>query len=303
MESHHHRGGLVGPVLLIGLGLILLAQNLGWVGGEIWLSLLRMWPLILVAVGVDLLIPRRSGWGTLVSLVLVVAVFVGGFWISGVRIGAARSGQIETVSIPAGSATRARIHFSPPVAALDLEAISGSDALVEGTVPRAGYGRVSADSTLSGTTAVVEVTASGVFVVPAVGPQDETWRFGLTTQVPLELEISSGIGLVDADLTGLRIAALEIENGIGRSIITLPADGNFSGRLSSGIGQTVIVIPDGAAVHVMMTTGIGGVSTPEGSRPFDLGDNEYTSPGFAAAENRIELVVEQAIGSIVLREG
>jgi len=73
--------------------------------------------------------------------------------------------------------------------------------------------------------------------------------------------------------------------------------------LSSGIGQTVIVIPNGAAVHVLMTTGIGGVSTPEGSRPFDLGDNEYTSPGFAAAENRIELVIEQAIGSIVLREG
>lgn len=303
MESHHHRGGLVGPVLLIGLGLIFLAQNLGWVGGEIWLSLLRMWPLILVAVGVDLLIPRRSGWGTLVSLVLVVAVFVGGFWLSGVRLGAARSGATETVSIPAGNATRARIRFSPPVAALNLEAISASDALVEGTVPKPGYGRVRADSTLSGTIAVVDVTASGVFVVPAVGPQDETWRFGLTTQVPLELEISSGIGLVDADLTGLSIAGLDIETGIGRSIITLPVGGNFSGRLSSGIGQTVIVIPNGAAVHVLMTTGIGGVSTPEGSRPFDLGDNEYTSPGFAAAENRIELVIEQAIGSIVLREG
>jgi hypothetical protein len=171
MESHQHRGGLVGPVLLIGLGLILLAQNFGWVGADIWLSLLRMWPVILIAVGIDLLIPRRSVWGTLASLVLVLAVFAGGFWLSGVRLGGVRSSEMETVSVPAGTATRARIRFSPPVAALDLEALKGSDALVEGTVPKAGYGRVHADSTLSGTTAIVDVTASGVFVVPTVGPQ------------------------------------------------------------------------------------------------------------------------------------
>jgi len=303
MESHHHRGGLVGPVLLIGLGLILLAQNLGWVGADIWLSLLRMWPLILVAVGVDLLIPRRSAWGTLLSLLLVLAVFVGGFWLSGVRLGGARPTETEAVSIAAGNATRARIRFSPPVAALNLEALKGSDSLVEGTVPRAGYGRVRADSTMSGAMAVVDVTASGVFVVPAVGPQDETWRFGLSTKVPLDLEVSSGIGLLNADLTGLTITGLDVETGIGQSVITLPSAGNFSAQISNGIGQTVIIIPEGAAVHVLMTTGLGGVVTPEGNHPFDLGDNEYTTPGFGTAENRIELVIEQAIGSIVLREG
>jgi len=302
MQSHHDRGGLVGPVLLIGLGLVFLAQNMGWVGPGIWLSLLRMWPLILVAVGVDLLIPRRSALGTLLSLVLVLAVFVGGFWLSGVRLGSVRTGETESVSIPVGSATHARIHLSPPVAALDLEALKGSNALLEGTVPKPGYGQVHADWTMSGATAVVDVTASGVFVVPAVGPQDETWRFGLSTKVPLDLEISSGIGLIDADLTGLTVVSLDVETGIGQSTITLPAEGNFSGRLSSGIGQTVIIIPEGAAVHVLMTTGLGGVTTPEGSRPFDLGDNEYTSPGFGTAENRIELVIEQAIGSIVVRQ-
>jgi hypothetical protein len=303
MESHYHRGGLVGPILLIGLGLILLAQNLGWVGAGIWLSLLRMWPLILIAIGVDLLIPRRSALGTLVSLVLVVAVFVGGFWLSGARLTAVRPGATETVSVPVGSATRARLHFSPPVAALDLEALKASDALLEGTVPKAGYGQVHANSSISGTTAIVDVTASGVFVVPAIGPQDETWRFGLSPQVPIELEISSGMGLVEADLTGLTIEGLEVEFGIGRSVITLPASGNFSGRLSGGIGQTVVIIPKGAAVHVSMTTGLGGVETPDGSHPFDLGDNEYTSPGFGTAANRIELEIEQAIGSIVLRNG
>ena len=302
MESRHHRGGLVGPVLLIGLGAILLAQNLGWVGGDIWWSLLRMWPLILVAVGVDLLIPRRSALGTLVSLMLVVAVFVGGFWLSGARLRASLPGETETVSVPIGNASRARIRFSPPVAALEIEALASSDALLEGTVPESGSGQVRANSEISGTTADVDVTASGAFIGPMIGTQDEAWRFGLSSAVPLELEISSGMGLVEADLTGLTVEGLEVELGIGRTVITLPAGGNFSGRLSGAIGQTTIIIPKGTAVHVRMTTGIGGVETPDGSRPFDLGDNEYTSPGFGTAENRIELEIEQAIGLIVLRE-
>ncbi len=299
----HHRGGLVGPVLLVGLGLILLGQNLGWVRNDIWLSLLRLWPLILVAAGIDLLIPRRSIWGTLVSLVLVVAVFAGGFWLSGVSLGGPREGQFETVNIPLATATRAEIRFSPPVAAIELEALSGSQAVVEGTVPRGGYGRVHTESTLSGSTALVEVTATGAYVIPAFGPRDETWRFGLTPAVPLDLGVSMGLGQVEADLTGLDIASLDVEMGLGQVVITLPAEGSFSGQVSGAIGRTVIVVPEGAAVRVRMTTGIGGLQTPDGGRSIDVGDKEYTSPNFNTAQNRIELQIEQAIGAIVIRKG
>ncbi len=302
MDSHH-RGGLVGPVLLVGLGLILLGQNLGWVREDIWLSLLRLWPLILVAAGIDLLIPRRSIWGTLLSLVLVVAVFAGGFWLSGVALGGVREGLVETVSIPLAKASRAEIHFNPPVAALELGALSGSQAVVEGTVPRGGYGRVHTESSVSGSTAQVEVTATGAYIIPAFGPRDETWRFGLTPDVPLDLEVSMGLGMVEADLTGLDIASLDVEMGIGQLVITLPAEGSFSGNVSGAIGQTVIVIPDGTAVRIRMTTAIGGMRTPDGGRSIDVGDKEYTSPNYGTAQNQIDLQIEQAIGAIVIREG
>jgi hypothetical protein len=302
MDSHH-RGGLVGPVLLVGLGLIFLGQNLGWVREDIWLSLLRLWPLILVAAGIDLLIPRRSIWGTLLSLVLVVAVFAGGFWLSGVSAGGAREGQIETVSIPLANATRAEIHFNPPVAALELRALSGSQAAVEGTVPRGGYGRVRTESTISGSTAQVEVTATGAYIIPAFGPRDETWRFGLTPAVPLDLEVSMGLGLIEADLTGLDIASLDVELGLGQVVITLPAEGSFSGNVSGAIGQMIVVIPEGSAVRIRMTTAIGGMRTPDGGRSIDVGDKEYTSPNYETAQDRIDLQIEQAIGAIIIREG
>jgi hypothetical protein len=302
MQNRSSRGGLVGPVLLIGAGLVFLAQTLGWVESGIWLGLLRMWPLILIAAGIDLLIPRRSWLGTLVSLLLIVAIFAGGFWLSGVRLGGARTGETDSVSVPLGTATRARVNFSPPVAALELRALPGKQSVVEGTVPRAGYGEVRTESALSGSTARVDITASGTYILPAIGPQDETWRFGLTGAVPLDLNVSTGVGLVEADLTGLTITGLDVEMGIGRVMVILPADVSFSGRVSGAIGEIEIVVPAGVGVRIQVDAALAGVTTPSGQM-FGPGDHEYTSPDYASAKVRVDLRIEQAIGAIVIRNG
>jgi hypothetical protein len=303
MGNQHHRGGLVGPVLLVGLGFILLAQNLGWVQADIWLSLLRLWPLILIAAGIDLLVPRRSAWGTLLSLVLVVAVFVGGFWLAGPGQRTRPVGEMNRISVPLVAASEADIHFSPPVASLKIGALQGSTALLEGTVPAERYGRVDAETRQSGTTTQVDVQASGAYVTPIFGPAEQPWTFALTTKIPINLRVSEGVGEIDLDLTGLQLSGLDVEMGVGRMVITLPAAVSFTGQVSGAIGQTVIVIPEGVAVRVRMTTGIGALETPEGRRSLDLGDKEYTSPGFGTAKYRIELQIEQAIGAVALREG
>lgn len=301
MEQRHYRGGLVGPVLLVGIGLVLLAQNLGWVRGDIWLSLLRMWPLILIATGIDLLIPRRSAWGTLLSLLLILAVFAGGFWLSGVRAGSARSGETDSVSIPLGDATSAQIHISPPVAALELAALKGSNAMIEGTVPRAGYGQVHTQATQSGSMAVVDVTAEGVYIVPTFGPRDDTWRFGLTSKVPVDLQVSTGVGLVEADLTGLSLSDLDIEMGVGRVVITLPAAGGFTGDVSGAIGEIEVIVPAGVGVRVQVDAALASLITPTG-QAYGPGEHEYTSPNFATAKHRVELRIAQAIGAVIIHQ-
>jgi len=304
MEQRHYRGGLVGPVLLVGIGLVLLAQNLGWVRGDIWLSLLRMWPLIVIATGIDLLIPRRSAWGTLLSLLLILAVFAGGFWLSGVRAGSARSGETDSVSIPLGDATSAQIHISPPVAALELAALKGSNAVIEGTVPRAGYGQVHTQATRSGSMAVVDVTAEGVYIVPTFGPyepHDDMWRFGLTSKVPVDLQVSTGVGVVEVDLTGLSLSDLDIEMGVGRVVITLPAAGGFTGDVSGAIGEIEVIVPAGVGVRVQVDAALSSLITPTG-QAFGPGEHEYTSPNFSTAKHRIELRIAQAIGAVIIRQ-
>ena len=60
MEGEFRRGGLVGPIILIGLGVVFLLNNLGFLEWSVWDVLLRTWPLLLIAWGIDLLIVRRT---------------------------------------------------------------------------------------------------------------------------------------------------------------------------------------------------------------------------------------------------
>ncbi len=78
MESRTPRPrSLVGPAILIVVGSLFLASNLGFLDRGAWLTVLRFWPLILVAIGLEILVRRSSGGlasGISVAIVLVVAL-------------------------------------------------------------------------------------------------------------------------------------------------------------------------------------------------------------------------------------
>ena len=42
-----HRGGLVGPAILIGAGVVLLMNTLGLWPWSVWWMVLRLWPVLL----------------------------------------------------------------------------------------------------------------------------------------------------------------------------------------------------------------------------------------------------------------
>jgi hypothetical protein len=81
LEPDSRRGNLAGPVLLIGFGTLLLLINLGMVPMSIWGALARLWPLALILVGIDLLIPRRSVLGSMaVGALLLLVLFAAPVW-------------------------------------------------------------------------------------------------------------------------------------------------------------------------------------------------------------------------------
>jgi hypothetical protein len=78
--SHGH-GGFVGPTILIGIGILLLLSNLGMLQWSVWETIGRLWPILLIAAGLDTLVGRRSAVGSLLSALIVLALIAGGVWL------------------------------------------------------------------------------------------------------------------------------------------------------------------------------------------------------------------------------
>ena len=155
-----HREGLVGPAILIGLGVVLLMNTLGLWPWSVWWTIIRLWPILLVAAGLDLVLGRRSIWGSLLALVLTLAILAGVLWLFRTGIVAGRTAT-EEISQALGEATRADVVLAPAVGAVHVKALSESANLVEGAFYLSGGERVRRDFAVAGETARLSLRSEG----------------------------------------------------------------------------------------------------------------------------------------------
>ncbi|MEJ2705983.1 MAG: DUF5668 domain-containing protein [Anaerolineales bacterium] len=298
LDSILKREGLVGAVFLIGLGIVFLLSNLGYLNVNVWQMVLNLWPILLIAIGFDLVIGRRSIWASLVGLVLVLGILVGSLWLFGVRVERGQALSGEQINQPLGQASRARISISPGAGNLELNALQdSSDALISGTVAIGRGQTPMVDYSNQGGVSVYSLRNSASnFFFP--GDNRWLWELGLTTQVPIDLKVDLGAGSAQVDLSQLDLSQLAVDLGVGRVVVQLPEEGDFSARIDGAIGQIVVEVPSGQALRVRADTGIANISVPNN---FQKQDGVYTSPNYAGAENQIDLSVDQAIGNITIQ--
>jgi len=299
-EKRSRGGGIVVPLILISLGIIFLLNNLGVLEWSVWEVLLRLWPVILVAAGLDLILGRRSIWGSLLALVLTLAVVGAALWLSGADIGADRAMRTEEIVQPLEDLNRAEVVIDPGVGMLRIEAAVDSGNLVEGEARVGRREELVPSFSAQGDSGTFTLrTRSDSFGPFAVGWMDQrVWDLQLNPTIPLRLETDLGVGRTDVDLTGLTVESLDVGQGIGQAMVTLPEEGEPDVRIDGAIGQTIVVIPESLAVRIRLDTGITGRQIPEG---YTCDNDICTSPGYETADQRVELEVGQAIGSLVIR--
>jgi len=293
-EGYHHRG-LVWPILVISAGVLLLLSNLGMLSLDLWELMLRGWPLILIAIGIDLLIGRRSVWGSIVAAVLIIAVLLLGLGLY--------SGRIEGGNLPShtierslGAATSASLQIDAPVADLGLRPGAAEGLLVEGGIRMLSGGRIDEQFRIAQGKATLQLEE--VFPTPYIFGRTPDWDLQLGAGTPLEISIDSGVGRAVVDLRGLQLDNLNVDLGVGQVSVWLPAEGEMSVDIGMGVGQTIIRVPRGLGVRVSTDRGLVGLDLPG---DFSGADAVYTSPGYSSAADRVEITVSQGVGMISIR--
>lgn len=298
MSASVRRGGLAGPILLIGFGLLLLLSNLGYISGSIWNVLLRMWPVILIVVGIDLLIGRRSVWGSLLQIALILAVLAGGYWISTATLPVRGVASVEEVTVPLEGARQADIRVHGSVGQIAIHTGPASGPLLKAQAPLLKGETLQRDVNRSGSNVEVDLRTEGVVVFPSVSSREAGWDLAIHPDVKTTLDLDLGVGEIRVTGGDMSLENVKVNIGVGKIFVEV-GPGVRSIDLSSGVGETTVVLPAGVAARVHASVALGGSNLPYG---YVRQGDWYVSPGFETASSSVEVTVNLAIGAINIRQ-
>ncbi len=298
MEKEGRQFKLVGPTILIGIGIILLLNNLGYLNWSFW-DILSLWPILLIAAGLEILIGKRSAIGSFIAALIVLGLLIGGVWLIGVADGVRTSAQSITISEPRDGTKSAQVTLAPDVAQLNIKALNDSGNFVEGMVEQRDNEKVIQDFS-GGTPARLILKTTGGASGKRIGPSRHyTWDLAFHPEVALDLNIDAGVGDMNLDLSELMLDAVNINFGVGDLLLKLPPNGDCNISIDGGVGMVVIEVPAGLAVRIQSDTAIVASDMPQG---YTKVNNRYTSPGYDKAEARIDIRVGLGVGNLMVRE-
>ncbi len=283
----------------LGLGVILLLGNLGYLPMNAWGLLVRLWPVLLVAGGLDIAFGRRySIWNTLLRLGLGLLLVAGIVWIvvsSPFGVGVKEVPFEQKLD----GATESKVTFSAPVGDISLAGGAESGLLLSGVagIPRnmdlkSDYflhtsGGSSLDLAAKGSSSMV----MGVTSLP--------WDFQLNSGIPLDLRVELGVGEIDAQLDNTMMTKVSTEMAIGKTLITLPCTRDASVNIQAAIGDVELYIPKGCNVNINLETALVSHNLPAGY----LKTNNYVQNENAVSNSpTLDMKIDLAIGMVKIQE-
>jgi hypothetical protein len=305
-SPRRRRGGVVGPLILIFIGCVFLLQNTGYLPPNFWLNLWRLWPVILVLAGMELLLANRIPRFALTGLAAVILVGGAVAMNSGLgspqtsavvsradqkELGGARQAAV-TVRFDAGQLVVGPIE-RPSAEQLSTMAYTGP----ADQVPQARYA-VSGDT---GRLDYAPSERSGPSFTPFSGGQPNTPRMELYLNplVPItSLSLKAGATDARLDLSSLRVSDIDMSVGAAATWVRVPeAAGRTTARISGGASTITLEVPQGVAAQIRVRGGLSSVKVDESRFP-QVGDHFYRSANFETAQNRIDLNFETGVTSI-----
>jgi len=257
-------GPVFWPILLIAVGVIFLLSNLGLLpfdASQLW----RLWPLILVVIGLDVLLEA--------------------FWRRGQPGG-------EPLSIDRDSLSEAEVIVEFGAGTLRVGAGAAAGKLLEGEFSDgAEYQMRPGQVRLYGSR---DWNWWGWW-----GGGGRRWDVRLTPDIPLRLRFQLGACQSNLDLGDLHVTDLALESGAADTRVHFPRAASMTrAKVKSGAASVRLSVPEGVSARITATMAIGSLDVD--TRRFPRSGSGYASPDYDAAANKLDLSIEGGVGSVMV---
>jgi hypothetical protein len=234
--------------------------------------------------------------GRLIPLALIIVLITG--CIGRMRVGPT---QMTAETVELGGADSVRVDVGLGVGEVNIEGGAG-DLLEADFTFNVEEWEPNIDYRISGREGRLTVKQPDSNVEGIPDDQIEyTWDLKLSDDVPMDLDVTLGVGDSNLDLRGLSLTNLNVEVGVGEADVDLSGDWpeSFDVDIQGGVGSTRVILPREVGVRVRTQTGIGAISVRGLIRDGDV----YTNEAYEGADVVLDIEVQGGVGSIELEYG
>ena len=209
-----------------------------------------------------------------------------------------RVGELQTesrsVKLGDGKTVRAEIRMG----AGEMKLAGGARELLEAEFSyHAARWKPEVEYSVSGTRGLLIVRQPERSGAP-VGPRHYQWDLRFNNKVPLELSVHLGAGKSELSLGSLALTNLQLETGVGETVVDLTGDwkNDLEAHIKGGVGKATVRLPHDVGVQVYAKRGIGEIRAGE----LRKADGAYVNEAYGKSPVTLRINVETGIGEINL---
>jgi hypothetical protein len=300
-------------LLFIILGVIFFLINFGILSWNFWVSVIDLWPLILILVGISLFFKKRLPF-SLILLVFLIAL-AGYSLIFGERYapwdslryklphysGSGITNSDNSMSTDASltsDVTKAELKINLNGAIINigsLDPLNSQSQLCQGSYTWKNMfgGQPEFGTQQEGDTMRINLSSN------MRGGIKNSLELNLSSKVKYFLDINAGAVDGNLDFSQLEVEKFNLKTGASKYTLQFGDNGlTTEGKINSGVSDITLMIPENAGLHVHFD-GVACETDFMGSGLL-LDNKEWSSPGYDLAKTKINLDISCAAGSVHL---
>jgi hypothetical protein len=296
-------------VILLGIGLMFLAINLGYLSHHVWWNLIRLWPIFLIAIGIELIFRggRLRILAFLSPLIIAAAFAYAAFgdnqydsydWHYSYRSDDTNYSQDTKRYEFAREDSLKNLQVNFDFAVGEIWVGPTSNSLFSGDFE---YWRDSPSCRMERTD-----TGAKIFVE---SPQSHGWRFFgrshsnndarifIGDYLPVDLRFKSAAASVDMDLSEMIVEKIDIDAGASKIDLKLGCRANeIAIRLESGASKVHLNVPSEMGLRIKMDTAL----SPNNFRNLGLRKtlDGYESDNYSSAACKADMVLNSGVSVV-----
>lgn len=298
MKHNKIHNGII--LIIIGIILLLASFNLIHISiGGLISNVFRLWPLILICVGINILFSKYA-WIKSVTFVLFVVVIIGVTVVDDSQWDVHTSAGFENISNSFSvdkqdDVKYGELYYNLTASSLDIR--ETSDYLLDADINNINMQAAQEKKDDKYTIDIRSKKRFNIFYTQAHGKKDS-----IALNNGMEWDINVNVAALDAEiyLKNINVKDLDINTGAGQTDVYFGDKYNTDVFINAGAGEVDLHVPKSTGVKIKINGAIKDVNFEDIYMKKNE-DNYYVSDNYASADNTLTIKVNIGVGQIKLK--